>query len=482
MKKGLRVIAMVTLGCFLTTQCVSGAPAAGIQITGGRELPAYLSLDVPAELGSLDALYEAPASVNPQFILHIQNAHANYDAQMKIKQLLGYMNKKYGFKTIFVEGAVEKLDPDYLRLFPDQERNMKLCNDLAKEGQLTGAELFLMEQGVRSTEYGAKASDGVRSKEYGENSKSESRNSVRRTQGDESNSPYTVHRTQGAVEAFGIEQASLYHSNYEALKTVFGAESDVKRFFAGFDSKLDLTASQVFTPEARQLIADWKRFEQGRREFMPFVQELAKKSQKILNTDLESVFAQVGWPQISRLLAIQKLEKDLNKEKGLTEKSRLIETLRAKGVSKELLATLENFNEGSFSIGKSASEVSPREALEHLASEAGSKGFKFSDYPAFSQFAGYVTLRTELDPKALFEEIEYLFTQMLDTLAVDSQQKTLLSLYRDGELLRKLLNLELNRTEWQKVLENKAQIAIPAMVERLKEAVQGVRSTEYVEN
>ena len=114
--KGLRTVALATLTCFLTTQCVSGFPSAGIEITGGREMPAYLSIDVPAELGTVDTLYEAPASANPQFILHIQNAHANYQAQMKIKQLLGYMNKKYGFKTIFVEGASEKLDPDYLRL------------------------------------------------------------------------------------------------------------------------------------------------------------------------------------------------------------------------------------------------------------------------------------------------------------------------------------------------------------------------------
>jgi len=146
MKKGLKTIAAVTLFCFLTTQCVSAAPGAGIEMAGQRELPSYLSMDVPAELGTVDALYEAPAGANPQFILHIQNAHANYQAQMKIKQLLGYMNKKYGFKTIFVEGASEQLDADYLRLFPDQERNLKLCDELAKQCELTGAELFLMEQ------------------------------------------------------------------------------------------------------------------------------------------------------------------------------------------------------------------------------------------------------------------------------------------------------------------------------------------------
>lgn len=428
-KMVMRVVSSLTLCFFLFSQATFANPGAGIEMAVQRELPSHLSMDVPAELGTVDALYEAPAGANPQFILHIQNAHANYQAQMKIKELLGYMNKKYGFKTIFVEGASEKLDADYLRLFPDQERNVKLCDELAKQGELTGAELFLMEQPA----------------------------------------------AKGAVEALGIEQAPLYKANYEALKKVFGAETDVTHFFKGFDGKLDKAASRTFTPETRELIADWKRFEQGRRDFLPFVKGLVAKSKKIMKVDLESLFAQVGWPQITRLLVIQQMEKDLDKAKGIEEQAALVTMLRTKGVSKELLATLENFSEGSIAVGKSSHEVSPREVLERLASEAGPKGFKFSDYPAFSLYAGYVTLRSELDSKVLFEEIEYLFTQMLDTLAQEPQQKALLALYRDGELLRKLLHLELNRAQWHQLLEAKDRIAIPSLVARLKERMR----TEY---
>ena len=445
MEKGLKVVAAFTLFCFMTTQCVSAFPGARIEMAGPRELPFYQSIDIPEELGTVDALYEAPAGANPQFILHIQNAHANYQAQMKIKQLLGYMNKKYGFKTIFVEGASEKLDADYLRLFPDQERNLKLCDELAKQGELTGAELFLMEQtGERGAGSGAQKASNV------------SRSSLRGE----------------AVEALGIEEASLYKANYASLKKVFGAETDVTRFFKGFDGKLDQVASRTFTPETRELIADWKRFEQGRRDFMPFVKSLSVKSRKILKVDLESLFAQVGWPQITRLLVIQRMEKDFNKTKGVEEQAALLKMLRTKGVSNELLTTLENFKEGSITVGKSATEVSPREVLERLASEAGPKGFKFSDYPAFSLYAGYVTLRSELDSKVLFEEIEYLFTQMLDTLTQEPEQKALLTLYRDGELLRKLLHLELNRAQWHQVLEAKDRMTVPSLVLRLKECVQ----------
>jgi hypothetical protein len=426
---------------------------AGIEMAGKRELPFYLSIDIPEELGTVEALYEAPSGANSQFILHIQNAHANYQAQIKIKQLLQHMNKNYGFKTIFVEGATEKLDPDQLRLFRDQERNLKLCDELAKQGELTGAELFLMEQtaGLGTRDSGsAKTRNQDGSQGAGNESRAEDRK----------------------VEALGIEQALLYRSNYEALKKVFGAEADVTRFFKGFDGKLDKVASKTFTPETRALIADWQRFEQGRRDFMPFVKGLAAKSKKILKVDLESLFAQVGWPQISRLLVIQQMEKEMNRAKAIEEQASLIKMLRAKGISKKLIATIENFNEGNIAMGKSSSEVSPREVLERLAAEAGPKGFKFSDYPAFSLFAGYVILRSELDGKVLFEEIEYLFTQMLDTLTEEPQQKALLALYRDGELLRKLLHLELSRTQWQEVVNAGDRMTVPSLVARLKEVVR----------
>ena len=144
MKNG-RAVAMVTLVSFLTTQCAWGAPGAWIEMAGNPELPAYLSIDIPAELGTVDTLYEAPAGANPQFILHIQNAHANYGAQQKIKQLLQYLDRSYGIKTLFVEGASEDLNPDYLKMFPDKERNLKLAQFLAEQGELTGAEMYLLE-------------------------------------------------------------------------------------------------------------------------------------------------------------------------------------------------------------------------------------------------------------------------------------------------------------------------------------------------
>ena len=202
---------------------------------------------------------------------------------------------------------------------------------------------------------------------------------------------------------------------------------------------------------------------------MPFVQTLAADAKRVLNTDLESLFSQVEWPQISRLLALQGMEKELNTKRALAEKKQLLTFLKARGISPKLLAEVENFKEQSLSVRQGQGDaMRPRDVFESLAQEAGGKGFYFRDYPAFSLYAGYLILKSELDSKGLFEEIQKLFDRILDTLAATADQKSLLELYRDESLARKLLNLELNRREWQQSLGRKDELGIDPLISRLK--------------
>ncbi|HPS37584.1 MAG TPA: hypothetical protein PLL75_07665 [Candidatus Omnitrophota bacterium] len=60
---------------------------------------------------------------------------------------------------------------------------------------------------------------------------------------------------------------------------------------------------------------------------------------------------------------------------------------------------------------------------------------------------------------------------MLDALAKEPQQKALLALYRDGELLRKLLHLELSRTQWRELVDAGDRVTVTNLVERLKTAI-----------
>ena len=188
-----RSVSLLTVCFFLTSQVTFANPGAGIEIAANREAPGFLRIDIPAELASLDDIWEAPPSSRSRVVLHIQNAHANYGAQKKIQSLLEYLNKTYGIKTIFVEGAAEDLNPDYLKLFPDKAQNLELADLLAQQGELTGAELFILE-----SDEGWRMADG-----------------------DKPGFAPSAIRPPPSVRAVGIENAELYRHNYEALKKVF---------------------------------------------------------------------------------------------------------------------------------------------------------------------------------------------------------------------------------------------------------------------
>lgn len=432
-----KLISGMTLFCFLFTQVSWALPSAGIAVLPQYETPSFLQVEIPADLASVEEVFEAPAQADPKLILHIQNIHGNYESQVQIKKILDYLYTTYGFKLLFAEGASEKLNPDFLRFFPESDRNEQFADYLTKKGELTGIEYYLI------------------------------------------NGPQDV-------EAVGIEQAELYRKNYEAFRKVYGAREEVNQFLESYESKLEMLASRIFPQNTRRLLSEWAKFEAGHRDFLPYIQRLTVDAKSVLGIDLQSLFAQVEWPQITRLLALQSIEKELDKTAAEKEKARLIEFLKTQKASPEIIEAIEKLSEKKMTAerlnqGEKKLEDLPRYLLERLAGEMGPKGFRFHDYPAFSLWAGHLILQNELDSRQLFEEIEKIFTTMLDEMSVTEREKNLLELYRDAILVRKLLHLELTRKEWDRVVYRKDWMTFTAMhgrLEKITEAIQGAGLTE----
>ncbi|MFA7001475.1 MAG: hypothetical protein WC352_04955 [Candidatus Omnitrophota bacterium] len=387
-----------------------------------------MQIEIPEELASIEEIYQAPPKDDPKLILYIQNAHGSYEAQMKIKQLLEYLHGKYGFKLIFVEGAAEQLNPDYLRLFDEPENNAKLADYLTRQGELTGAEYYLIQG-------------------------------------------------PSEVEAVGIEDTGLYRANYEAFRDVQSARKEVDTHLENFERKMQGLAARIFTSDTRRLLSEWKKFEAGRRDFLPFVKQLAQESKKILGLDLESLFSQVEWPQITRLLVLQSMEKDLDRAAAEKEKAQLLEFMKSKNLPAALVEEIRGLGEKKIQVARldekgERAETSPRDLLERLIEEAGPSGFQFHQYPAFSLYAGYLILQSELESRKLFDEIEMLFKKILDEMTPSDAEKNLIELYRDHELLRKLFSLELTRAEWGRVYYRREWIEPKAITRRL-DAIRG---------
>ncbi len=262
-----RVIALATCLCFLISlfpEAQAALQSPNLQVALHGEAPRVSHIEIPTELATLDEVYESPLS-NAKVVLQIQDAHANYEAQTNIKNLLKYLNKQYGFKIIFAEGAAEELDPKYLKLTADKKQNENLIDELARDGELSGAELYLLENGKE-------------------------------------------------MRALPIEEIAAYRRNYLALRKVFGAEATAERYLSVLEKKMDLAVSKIFSPEMQSALKEWTRFENGQRAFLPYVTNLADLAKTNLDLDFDKVYSQIDWPQISRLLVLQKVEKELEQQ------------------------------------------------------------------------------------------------------------------------------------------------------------------------
>lgn len=399
--KSLTALAAVLL---LLSHSFALAQAPSVEIRPQGETPSFLRLEVPSDLARVEDIYEAPPKVDPSLIVHIQNAHGNYDAQLKIRKLMQHLYEHYGFRLFFVEGAVSRLNPDYLKIFSDTRHNREVADALAREGKLTGAELYLVD-------------------------------------------------APEDVQAVGIENPELYRANYEAYREVYRHQDAAFAFLEGLERRLSRSASKVFSPELRSMVQEWLKFEAGQREFMPYVRALSVSAKKFADTDLELLGAQVEWPQLSRLLMLQSMERDLDLEKGRAQKREASLAMRKAGVSDEVVSAVEALEERKITMNRldpadQRLENLPRHLIERLLLEGAPKGFRLADYPDFALYAGYFILKSEVDSIALFEEIERLFEKILDRLARETSERGLLELFRDLELLKKFFKLEISREQW----------------------------------
>lgn len=435
-----RIVRAAVCLIFIATDSLRGFSAIDADQPVSQDVPSFLQIEIPDEIAVVEEFYEAPAKIEPRLILHIQNAHGNYQAQTQIKKLLEYLHDNYGFSLLFVEGAAEELNPENLRLFADSEKNAALAEYMARKGQLTGPDLYLLE-------------------------------------------------APSEVKAVGIEDAGLYRSNYEAFTEVYAGESDVANFLRAFEAKMDLLSSRFFNADTRRMLDEWKKFQKGHRDFLPFMNNLSKDAKKILGLDLESLFSQVEWPQITRMIVMQSMEAELDREKATEEKRRLLVFLKGQGISDAVIRGIEKLEQKRIYMNeartdKEGLEYAPRYLLERLVEEAGAKGFRFHDYPVFSLYAGYLILESELESRALFDEIERLFQKILDQLTVTEQEKDLLEIFRDEELLVKLLHLEITRKEWSRAYYRLDWIRPETMVKRLKtvsERLMDAETHQFVE-
>lgn len=93
------------------------------------------SITVPAAYGTIIDSYKG---TNGKLIVHIQSAHANYEAQKNIASMLNMLIEDYGIKLIMREGGINDADFTYLRKEAVLQARINAAEKLLKNATITG--------------------------------------------------------------------------------------------------------------------------------------------------------------------------------------------------------------------------------------------------------------------------------------------------------------------------------------------------------
>ena len=92
------------------------------------------SITIPAMYGTI---IDSHKGTNGKLIVHIQDAHANYEAQKNIAGIIETFLSDYGMKLVFREGGSTDKDFTYLRKEADLDARIRASEKLLKDATIT---------------------------------------------------------------------------------------------------------------------------------------------------------------------------------------------------------------------------------------------------------------------------------------------------------------------------------------------------------
>jgi hypothetical protein len=385
------------------------------------ELNPYL-ITIPSEAGKIDEIHQG--KYDQPLVVHIQDVHANYEAQLNIKEIIGHLVKNHNFSLVQVEGATsKKLDPAVLKPSYLQEANLKLADLLLREGRITGVDAFAIE-------------------------------------------------TKEAVEFYGIEERALYEENIRLFRTIYSHQEEVNVFTSSVHKMIDRIGRKALTPALLDFTRKAEEFLTDKIDFLAYLTYLNDTSEANNLMSLRDVKNVVKYPNLVRILKIEEAEESVDWPTLKKEVEKLKFQFAAKfperGDIEETLSKLDTTEKG----------VRPRAYFLELTRLGGEAKIDFVMYPQIRKLAEFQIYQDEVDHKLLFEELKSFENYLKGVLFTNEDQKSLLETISYVSLLEEYFRLEMSREKLALYLIDEAEIK-PSRIENRLEQLAKTYSVNF---
>jgi len=387
-----RLAALWVLVCLTGEQCIAAPYENPAYPSVQLQSPAAFLADLSPEIARVENVWLG-SSENPVFLL-IQDPHGHPDGQNKIEKLLNELHKNPGIGALYLEGGNGPLDASGLQFFKAPDLNRRAAEFLASEGEIGGAEMFLLSQ--------------------------------------------TGFKKETPLYAQGVEDPVLYAESLKLFRDVMDALPESEAILEKKRSALLKAASEHLDPASVDFLKSLMSFEIMENDYPGLARLLIKEGGRRLGLPWEDPSLQKEYPMMIRLSELfRRISLENETENGLERK--------------KILGWLDD-RDISFSAPlSSADEKVPgrhRASWEQFHADASQFGLHLEDYPHLMLSEGARILKEELDAAELSEEMDLLRSRLFTRMAGGSAQREILEAYENYRLLSALLNLKLTRAQY----------------------------------
>ncbi len=368
------IVSIVTL-CLIAINSAIAISADGIQ--GIKSLS---NLSIPDNYGTIKDKYIN--NYSDLLIVHIQDLHCNYDAQMSIYKMVDKLVNEHDFKLVTVEGSVGRLETAPFSNYPDEEIKAKVARYFVKRGRIDGA-------------------------------------------------AYAHIMNKSSFAFWGADNTTLYKQNAEVFKGSLDTRAENNAFCGNIKSILDKFKQKVYNKKLLMLdnqIQAYKNEEVSFGEFTAYLNGLIA----------EYKIEKENWRNFNKLIEVLNLEKQIDFTLVDTQRSKCIEKL-SKRLKDEKLSKLLDMSLHFKTAGIGAVEFYSylREVVDN------SYGVDFEDYPELKKYIDYMLAYNNIEHMGLFDEIDRIQDAIKNKQFMREIERDIDRLSKNIEVLKNLASLKL---------------------------------------
>lgn len=360
------------------------------------------NLRIPVGHGSLKKTYAAREPI----IVHIQDAHANYEAQKHLSGILEYLIVTHGLSLVLVEGGSRNDSLSYMRSYAPLAKRKEVAEEFLKSGKISGENYLDLT----------------------------------------SDHNFTV---------YGIEMPELYDENMEAFLSVEKVQPPALNAIQGFHKAVEMLKGAMYPQSVKDLEVKELEVKTGRVTLAKHYQNLAQEAQK------RKVPMGKGYPNLQAFLKASSLEGQIDFKAVEIQRTQYLEALTkslAKPEMDKLLKQSLELKEGL---------VTPATFYGHLKGYL--KMEDLLRFPMLAQYIEYLELFERIDHAALFTEVENLSFALKDSTFTDKLQRQLAQVAKDVEVLGDLLELKLTPDSYDYYRTHKQEFKPDRWADALRE-------------